>query len=66
MQPHQLQVVDDQADLADKIDRLDQFIQGESFRKLPLDEQARLQWQLGVMEEYSTVLLERIDHFDRR
>jgi ATP/maltotriose-dependent transcriptional regulator MalT len=62
-QPHQQRVVDEKADLDSKRDRLTEFLKGKIFQTLPSDEQERLTRQLGIMEQYSGVLAERIVHF---
>jgi hypothetical protein len=64
MQPHQQRVVDEKAELDDKMDKLDKFIShNDLFLKLPLDEQARLVEQYRYMERYSDVLHRRIEAF---
>jgi hypothetical protein len=50
-------------ELREKLDKLNQFVQTEMFNQLPEDEQARLQKQRGLMDEYAQVLDDRIAHF---
>jgi hypothetical protein len=63
MQPHQQRVVDEKAELDLKRDRLTEFLKGNIFASLAVDEQERLKRQLGIMELYSGVLAERIANF---
>lgn len=63
MQPHQERVVAERDELADKWNRLRVFISGSVFTSLLADEQARLRRQERIMEEYVTVLNERIASF---
>ena len=64
LQPHQQRVVDEKADLDDKLGKLHDFIQeNPTFKALPEDEQKRLQRQDLVMAEYSQILSERIAAF---
>lgn len=61
--PHQQRVVVEKEELDDKIKKLLAFMDGEIFRKLPMDERERMRRQLQYMENYSDVLDERIDNF---
>ena len=61
--PHQQRVANEQADLAAKIGRLTQFINGPRLEALPPLEQKRLVEQLGIMTQYNAILLERIGAF---
>jgi hypothetical protein len=63
MQPYQQRVIDEKAELDDKLIRLTQFIIGDVFKDVAVDEQARLTRQCGIMKEYSDVLGERIANF---
>jgi hypothetical protein len=66
MKPHQQRVVDEQAELDDKIVKLTEFINcnfSDLFKALPDDEQRRLRSQKNAMETYSQILGERIDNF---
>lgn len=65
MQPHEERVVTEQKELLGKLNKLREFIDSSSiFRKLPYDEQGRLKIQRFLMQEYSAVLIDRIDNFD--
>jgi hypothetical protein len=62
--PHQQRVVDEKAELNEKLGKLHDFIQDNPiFKTLPEDEQKRLQRQDLVMAEYSQILGERIEAF---
>ena len=64
LQPHQQRVVDEKAELDEKLGKLHDFIQKNPiFKTLPEDEQKRLQRQDLVMAEYSQILGERIEVF---
>ena len=63
MQPHQQRVVDEKAELSDKLDKLETFVGGAIYNSLPPDEQARLTRQKLIMELYEQVLSERISAF---
>jgi len=65
MQPHQTRVVAEKADLDMKIDKLTVFMAGEAFGRIDLDEQARLRRQGAAMVDYSAILGERIDAFQK-
>lgn len=66
MQPHQQRVVDELVELQDKITKLDNFISSDNFEKIVVDkeERHRLVEQLGYMQQYASVLIERIDNFN--
>ena len=61
--PHQQRVVDERAELVDKITKLDSFVAGSMFSTLVVEEQGRLSKQLEIMRDYATVLQARIDAF---
>lgn len=63
MQPFQQRVVDESWELVEKILKLSNFIDTETFLTLPEDEQLRLKKQLDIMNQYSDILCERIYHF---
>lgn len=63
MQAFQQRVIDEKKELDEKRVKLAAFLQGETFKTLPTDEQHRLQVQALSMSEYSTILGERIKHF---
>jgi hypothetical protein len=61
---HQQRVVDEKAELDEKLGKLHDFIQGNPiFKSLPEDEQKLLCRQDLVMAEYSQILCERIETF---
>ena len=64
MQPHQQRVVDEKAELDEKLTKLDAFGRTLLFASLPPDEQGRLNRQHSLMEQYSAVLGERIAAFE--
>lgn len=61
--PHQQRVVTERADLNLKIEALGRFFATGVFIALVEAEQSRLRRQLGVMQEYSDILSERIAAF---
>jgi hypothetical protein len=62
--PHQERVVNEHAELADKVTKLYKFItEGNTFPPLPAAERERLIRQYGLMKSYAAVLLERIAAF---
>ena len=64
MQPHQQRVVDEKAELDDKIVKLDYFTQtSPHWAGLPQEEKDRLTEQLAVMQKYSDILAARIAAF---
>jgi hypothetical protein len=65
MQPHQQRVVDEKAELSDKLDKLEAFEGGAVFSSLPTAEQTRLTRQLFIMKLYEQVLGERICAFPK-
>jgi hypothetical protein len=56
-------VVQEKADLVDKIDTLVDFINSEGFSEIHDNEQDRLRRQLVAMTEYADILEERISNF---
>lgn len=63
MAPHQQRVVDEKAELDERIKKLRLFLPTDICLSLPFDERGRLKRQLAVMEEYSGILEERIAAF---
>lgn len=63
MQEFQKRVVEEKKSLDEKINRLSPFIGGDIYSSLSLDEQQRLDRQLEVMSEYSSILGARIGNF---
>ncbi|CAN7306459.1 hypothetical protein LJR296_001445 [Cupriavidus necator] len=61
---HQQRVVDEKADLDDKLVKLTEFmVRSPIFADLPMTERARLARQYSAMMEYNLVLGERIACF---
>lgn len=65
MQPFQQRVINEKAELDTNIFALDAFTKSERFPSLPEAEQLRMIRQLAVMQEYSSILGERIDAFPK-
>lgn len=63
MEEYQQRVVNEKAELDRKLYLLIMFLDGETFKTLPSEEQERMQQQLGVMKEYSKILGERVAAF---
>ena len=63
MEPYQERVVQEKADLDNRLARLDAFGRTDTFSNLPAGEQGRLNRQHSVMEDYSSILGERIAAF---
>jgi hypothetical protein len=61
--PHQQRVVDEKADLDEKIEKLGLFFATPTFTSLPAEEQSRLRQQQHAMTAYSCILRERIEAF---
>lgn len=63
MQPFQQRVVDEKAELDEKLVKLIAFFDMDLFASLPSDEQDRMKRQASAMTDYSVVLGERINAF---
>jgi len=63
MEEYQQRVVNEKSELDRKLYLLIVFLDGETFKTLPSEEQERMQRQLVVMKEYSKILNERIAAF---
>ena len=63
MQPHEQRVVDEQAELEDKLRRLNDFTKVSTFHLLDSEEKTLLRMQLEVMRTYSSILGLRIANF---
>lgn len=61
--PHQQRVLAEAAELDERLQKLSAFIDGEAFKHIDADEQARLTAQAGAMASYLAVLQERIGAF---
>ncbi len=63
MKPHQERVIEEQYELATKLEKLNTFIGGEIFDSLDQAEQQRLLGQANAMSIYLYFLNDRISHF---
>ena len=63
LQPHQQRVVDEKAELDEKLAKLKAFFDTDLFKSLDEDEQERMWRQADHMGDYSSVLGERIAAF---
>lgn len=63
LQPHQQRVVDEKAELDEKLAKLKAFFDTDLFKSLDEDEQERMWRQSDHMDDYSSVLGERIAAF---
>lgn len=61
--PHQQRVVEEKSDLDEKFARLCLFCGTPAFEALDQAEQGRLRKQAAIMEEYSSILGDRIAAF---
>lgn len=61
--PHQERVIQEYTELAEKVQKLDLFIDSKIYNELELDDQHLLQLQLYVMSDYLSILERRIDRF---
>lgn len=63
--PHQLRVLEELAQLSDRLIKLTAFIDeaGDVFHSLGIEEQSRLRRQAASMREYQAVLAERVASF---
>lgn len=65
MKPHEQRVVDEKADLDERLRKLVSFCYTDTCLALPSDEQQRLSRQAGLMQKLSDVLGERIAAFPK-
>lgn len=63
MQPHQERVVTESNDLRTKLDKLSEFIAGDVFKKLDMEDRDLLVEQRVFMNSYLDVLRQRIERF---
>lgn len=63
MQAHEQRVVEEEAGLSEKLNKLGEFIHGEVFKTLPDEDQLLLQEQDDHMRAYAHVLRKRIERF---
>ena len=61
--PHQQRVVDELADLQQRLDKLVAFSEGPVFASLPELDQLYLDDQADIMEQYAAILKLRIGRF---
>lgn len=64
MNPHEQRVIDEKAELDAKLGNLIPFLGSDTCHSLPFDERGRLHRQAEVMREYSSILGDRINHFE--
>lgn len=63
LQPHQQRVVDERAELDEKVKKLGAFVDGLAFAAIDPVDRALLREQLVVMRQYLYVLKQRIARF---
>lgn len=63
LEPHEVRVLAEQAELSDRLSKLKAFIGSERFGAMPQEDRVLLSLQLGWMEGYSSILAARIDKF---
>jgi hypothetical protein len=63
MEAHQKRVIDEKAELSEKLEKLEIFLGGAAHAGLPPAEQTRLSRQFLIMQLYEQVLSERISAF---
>lgn len=63
MKPYQERVIKEKEELVDKVIALEKFMEGNTYRDLPLAERDRLSKQREIMLEYFGILDERIAAF---
>lgn len=63
MQPHQERVVTEKRELDEKLEKLSMFRQSEIFKTIDEKERERLNHQFVLMQEYSSILADRIQNF---
>ena len=63
MTPHQQRVIDEQAELNEKLTKLYSFLETSLFNSLDENEKGRLKRQSVIMQSYFDILGERISAF---
>lgn len=63
MLPYQQRVIDEKAELDERLAKLNKFLATGTFAELPQDEQDRMQRQAKYMRRYSEILGNRIEAF---
>lgn len=66
MEAYQVRVIQERIDLYEKITKLDGFMRSSTFTSLDEYEQERLRRQYEAMITYSSILKERISHFEQK
>lgn len=61
--PHQLRVLEELAQLTDRLDKLTAFFDTGLYRSLDVDERGRLKEQSLIMGEYQRILVTRVSAF---
>jgi len=64
LEPHQYRVLNERAELRDKLEKLLAFINSPAFSNVELAEQKRLRHQVDCMGEYLNILNERVAAID--
>lgn len=63
MPPHQLRVLEELAQLSERLQKLTAFFDTERYRSLDVDERGRLKEQSLFMGEYQRIMAERVAAF---
>src|ERR1017187_7478550 len=63
MLPYQIRVIDERIELAVKLTALRAFLLSPEYGLLPAEEQRRLRQQQSAMQDYTSILRERIEAF---
>lgn len=66
MQPYQSRVVEEKEQLDERLAKLLEFLQTDTYRALHSEERIRLQLQSVAMQQYLNILKERIAAFIRK
>ncbi len=64
LQQHEVRVCQEHIELADKVSKLENFVNGDIFSNLQNVDRQLLLSQLRIMTEYLTILAERIARFN--
>jgi hypothetical protein len=63
VEPHQERVVAEEAQLVERLDKLEAFLHDDRFVKLADEDKELLERQVRLMREYADILKERIARF---
>lgn len=63
MPPHQLRVLEELAQVSDRLEKLTAFFDTDLYRSLDVDERGRLKEQSLIMGEYQRILAARVSAF---